>query len=121
MIYVTITPLLSITYSVETSGLEPPTPSLQSYGHPDASEAGKGLTPTPPAACSAACTSKPENSNACPPEAGNQEQGFGTATGTFDADPETPAGDQGDPLAKLAAALMDLTPADRARLAAMLG
>jgi hypothetical protein len=86
---------------------------LQSNGHHDASGADKGLTPTPSAACTCACTSEPENANAGTPDAdqqdrpaGGQEQGEGT--------------DQGDPLAKLAAALLDLTPVDRARLAAML-
>ena len=109
--------------------------------HPDASEAGKGLTPTPSPVCTRVCTSEPENPNAGTPEAGHQDQGEGVAAGTLDADPQgRPAGDQeqgegtdqggtarrssaadqGDPLAKLAAALLDLTPADRARLAAML-
>ena len=99
------------------------------------------LTSTPSAACTAACTSKPENANAGTPEAGHQDQGEGTAAATLDADPQgrptedqgqsegtdqggtarrSSAADQGDPLAKLAAALLDLTPADRARLAAML-
>jgi hypothetical protein len=44
--------------------------------------------------------------DATPPSAGDQSEG---------TDP-----DQGDPLAKLAAALLTLSPADRARLAAML-
>ncbi|MCX7424713.1 MAG: hypothetical protein NTW96_03650 [Planctomycetia bacterium] len=56
----------------------------------------QALTP-PPAACTCACTSKAENAN----------------DGTPDAY-------QGDALAKLAAALAKLSPADRARLAAML-
>jgi hypothetical protein len=85
--------------------------------------------PTPSAACTAACTSEAENANAGTPEAGHQGQGEATAAGTLDADQQDrPAGDrgqgegadQGDPLAKLAAALLALTPADRARLAAML-
>jgi hypothetical protein len=65
------------------------------------------------AACTAACTSEPENANAgrvpsgCDADQGNEGEG---AAGK-------PAA---DPLAKLAAALLDLTPADRARLAAML-
>ena len=65
----------------------------------------QGLAPTLPAACTAACTSEPENDNA------------GTADGGRDKGEGT---DQGDPLAKLAAALLTLTPADRERLAAML-
>jgi hypothetical protein len=64
---------------------------------PSVSQDSKGLTPTLPAACTSACTSEGENENA----------------GTLDAD-------QGDPLAKLAAALLTLSPADRERLVAML-
>jgi hypothetical protein len=87
------------------------------------------LTATPSPVCTRVCTSEPENANAGTPEAGHQDQGEGVAVGTLDADQESrPAGDQGqgegtdqgDPLAKLAAALLDLSPADRARLAAML-
>ena len=110
-------------------GLEPLTCTLRMQRHPDVSVASKGLTPTPSVACTNACTSKPENANAYPPEAGHKDQGEGTAAGTLDVDPETPAGDQGgtgrgssaadqdqdqgDPLTKLAAASVDLTPADQ--------
>jgi len=59
------------------------------------------VTPTLPAACTAACTSEPENAYA-----GHQEEGEGI--------------DQGDSLAAVAAALVNLSPADRERLAAML-
>ena len=79
---------------VEPTGIEPATYWLQTQGHPDASEDSKGLTSTPPAACTSACTSEAETDNA----------------GNLDA----------DPLTKLAAALLTLSPADRARLAAML-
>ena len=79
------------------------------YGQSDVSEDTQALTPTLPAACTAACTSEPENANA----------------GTLDADQgsksEGTDQDQGDPLAAIAAALVNLSPADRARLAAMLG
>jgi hypothetical protein len=65
---------------------------------------------TPPAACTSACTSEAENANA-----GNAET---------DADQgsvsEGTAGKPADPLAALAAAIANLTPADRARLVAML-
>jgi hypothetical protein len=57
----------------------------------------QGVTPTLPAACTAACTSEAETTNA----------------GNLGAD-------QGDPLAKLAAAMLTLSPADHERLAAML-
>ncbi len=82
---------------MEPTGIEPATYWLQTQGHRDVSEASKALTSTPPAACTSACTSEPENDNA----------------GTLDAD-------QGDPLVKLAATLLTLSPADRERLAAML-
>jgi hypothetical protein len=59
------------------------------------------LTPTPSLVCTSVCTSEPENDHADALDAG------------------TPA-DQDDPLAKLAAALLTLSPADRQRLAAML-
>jgi hypothetical protein len=74
----------------------------------------QGVAATPPAACTCACTSEPENAHAgrvpsgCDADhsAGDQQQGEGI--------------DQADPLAKLAAALLALSPADRERLAAML-
>lgn len=96
-------------YEVERKRLEPSTSALRTCEHPDASEASKGLATTPPAACTNACTSKGENANA----------------GTADADPAGHQGQseetfQGDPLAKLAAALATLSPADRQRLAVML-
>ena len=68
------------------------------------------LTQTPSPVCTRVCTSEPENAHAGTPDAdrsaGDPQQGEGI--------------DQGDPLAKLAAALLALSPADRARLAAML-
>jgi len=82
---------------VEPTGIEPATYWLQTQGHPDASEDSKELTSTPPAACTSACTSDAETDNA-----------------------DNLAADQGDPLTKLAAALLTLSPADRERLAAML-
>ncbi len=82
---------------MEPTGIEPATYWLQTQGHRDVSEDSKQLTSTPPAACTSACTSIAENANADKHDA-----------------------DQGDPLAKLAAALLTLSPADRARLAAML-
>jgi hypothetical protein len=64
-----------------------------------------GLTETPSGACTAACTSEPENANAGTPETHQDDKGEGTA---------------GDPLVALAAAIAGLSPGDRERLAAML-
>ncbi len=61
----------------------------------------QGFTPTPSAACTGACTSMPENDNA-----GHHDESEGT--------------DRDDPLAKLAATLLALSPADCERLAAIL-
>jgi len=81
----------------------------------------QGFTPTPSPVCTRVCTSKPENDNA--------DTCYATLAGTLPQDSDgTDAGhqdegegnDQGDPLAKLAAALLTLSPADRERLAAML-
>jgi hypothetical protein len=80
------------------------------YGHPDASSETKGLAPTPPAACTAACTSERQIENAGALDAaslGTPTQAAGTA--------------HADPLTALAGAIANLSPADRARLAAMLG
>ncbi|MGA7702563.1 MAG: hypothetical protein WCB27_23440 [Thermoguttaceae bacterium] len=62
------------------------------------------LTPTPFPVCTRVCTSEPENANDL--EAGHRDEGEGI--------------DQGDPLAVLAAAVANLSPADRERLAVML-
>jgi hypothetical protein len=78
-----------------------------------ASVENKGLAPTPSAVCTRVCTSEPENANAGTLHTDQGSEGEGTAGGSSTAD-------QADPLAKLAAALLDLMPADRARLAAML-
>jgi hypothetical protein len=94
---------------VETSGIEPPTPSLQSDRNLVVSDSDKALTSTPSAACTAACTSEAANANAGTLDTADQGAGEGTA-----------AIDQGDPLAVLAAELAKLSPADRERLAAML-
>ena len=90
---------------VETNGIEPSTPSLQSNRQSDASSEGKRLTPTPSPVCTRVCTSEPENDNAGTAD-GGRDEGEGT--------------DQGDRLDKLAAALLTLSQADRERLAAML-
>ena len=87
------------------TGLEPATSSLGSNRLTVASENPQGLTPTLPAACTAASTSEPENDNAGTAD-GGRDEGEGT--------------DQGDRLDKLAAALLTLSPAERERLAAML-
>jgi hypothetical protein len=84
-------------HQVEPTGIEPATSWLQTREPSVVSGTSKGLTTTPSAACTSACTSNPENDNADTPDAG-----------------------QSDPLAKLAAALLTLSPADRERLAEML-
>ena len=104
-------------FGVGVTGLEPVTSSLSSKGSPSADGAGKGLAATPFAVCTRVCTSEGENVNAGrsdggPGEGEGIDQG-GAARGSS-------AADQGDPLAKLVAALLTLSPADRARLAGML-
>ena len=130
---------------VERRRVELPTSALRMCEHPDASVDSKALTATPAPVCTRVCTSEPENANA---DAGDVAS-LGTlpqAAGTRNADaPDAdqqgrPAGDrqqgegidqggtaggsstaeQGDPLVKLAAALLTLSSADRERLAAML-
>ena len=88
-------------YEVGDTGLEPVTPSLSSNSRHNASEANKGLASTPAAACTSACTSDAETGRA----GGLNAKAYA---------------DQEDPLTKLAAALLTLSPADRQRLAAML-
>ncbi|MFZ1934856.1 MAG: hypothetical protein WCB27_01865 [Thermoguttaceae bacterium] len=85
---------------------------------PVVTDSSKTLTPTPSPVCTRVCTSEPENANA---DAHNT-----TSLGTSPQAPDASQGngsegiDQGDPLAKLAAALLTLSPADRAKLATML-
>jgi hypothetical protein len=64
------------------------------------------LASTPAAACTAACTSKGQNANAGALDADQGGQSEGT--------------DPADPLAALASAIANLSPADRARLVGML-
>jgi hypothetical protein len=66
------------------------------------------LTPTPSDACTSACTSEGEKAHDSPQDAGQGQ----LAEDGSDAQP--------DPLAAIAAAIGALSPADRARLAAML-
>ena len=91
---------------------------------PNASDSSKALTPTPSAACTAACTGEPENANAdalnitslgTPPQAPNALD-----TGHQGESEGTAAIDQPDPLAAIAAAIGALSPTDRTRLAKML-
>ena len=91
------------------TGLEPVTPSLSSKGTPNVSVATKALAETLADACTAACTSEAEKASA----------------GPLDADPaghqnQDEKAEAGDPLAKLADALLALDATDRERLAAML-
>ncbi len=97
---------------MEPTGIEPATSWLQTRKRPDATGETKALTPTPSAVCTRVCTSEAENANA---DAGRDAQ-----AGAADQGNKGEGIDQGDPLAKLAADLAKLSPADRARLAAML-
>ncbi len=102
------------------------------------------VTSTPPAACTAACTSEGEIANACAPDAdqverdgvlagdraepaeataadqGDRDQGL--TDDRSDRGDQNPgaAGGQADPLVVLAAAIAGLSPGDRARLAGLL-
>jgi len=96
---------------VETSGIEPPTPGLQSRCPTDTSGNQQQLTASTSPACTAACTRKPEIAHETTGE-GDVDQA------TNDAEPTT--GEGADTLAVLAAALVGLSAADRAKLAAML-
>ena len=94
-------------------GVEPATPfgapHFQCVRVASEGETLQRLTPTPSLVCTRVCTSEAENANA------------GTRTLTRPRGLATSEGiHQGDPLAGLAAAIADLTPADRERLAAML-
>jgi hypothetical protein len=100
------------------TGLEPATSSLGSYNAPAASGSSKELTATPSDACTTACTSEAENANAGTLDADQGDEGEGIDQGGTAGGSST--ADQGDPLAVLAAAVANLSPADRERLAAML-
>jgi hypothetical protein len=115
---------------VERRRVELPTSALRMCEHPIASDSSKALTPTPPAACTSACTSAGKNTNADgpnhipldtspqaadAPDTGHQGQCKGIDQGRGSS-----TADQTDPLAKLADALLTLSPADRELLAAML-
>jgi hypothetical protein len=81
------------------------------------------VTSTVSAACTAACTSEGENANAG--AAGAASLGAPPdAAGNLDTDQgdegEATADKPADPLAALAATLLTLSPADRARLATLL-
>jgi len=86
-------------------GSNPQPPDRQSPGDGLQTPNSQDITPTLPTACTSAWTSKPKTDNAGTAD-GHQDEGEGT--------------DQGDPLAKLAAVLLTLSPADRERLAVML-
>ena len=95
-------------WAVEGSNLRPPACRATARM---VSETRPKLTPTPSPVCTTACTSEAENENAdaleVPPP--------GTPSQAPDADQgnEGKGIDQGDSLAKLAAALLTLSPADR--------
>jgi hypothetical protein len=92
-------------------------------GSPSEGVTNQEVASTPSDACTAACTSEAENANAGTAETAS----LGTppdAAGPLDTDQgskgEGAADKPADPLAGLAAAIANLTPADRARLGAML-
>jgi len=89
---------------VDRRRVELPTSALRMCDDVVLSEADKALASTDSAACTAACTSDAENANADPTDADQGQQAEVVA----------------DPLTKLAAALLTLSPADRERLAGML-
>lgn len=80
----------------------PNTPSLQ------------GVTSIESNACTAACTSEPETDQGAPPYVA------GTSTVSRMSCTSNQKVDESDPVAKIAAALIGMSPADRARLAALL-
>jgi hypothetical protein len=107
--------------NVEPTGIEPATSWMQTSTASVTSEDTKALAPSDPAACTAACTSEPKNANADAleddsPGAAPQAAGEPNVNGS-DAGETV---DEGNALATLAAALLSLTPTDRARLAKML-
>ena len=81
-------------HTVERRRVELPTSALRTCESPVVTDSSKALTPTLFPVCTKVCTSEPESDNAGTPDA--------------------------DPLAKLAVALLTLSPADRERLAALL-
>jgi len=109
---------------VERRRVELPTSALRTSEHPDASEGNKELASTPPAACTAACTSEGKNVNADAPQGGSPAA-LPQAAEPLNAKPgsegEGTASEAPDPLAALAAAIANLSAADRERLVAMLG
>jgi hypothetical protein len=81
----------------------------------------QGLTPTASPVCTRVCTSEPETDNAGTFDANQGDQGDkGEGIDQAKTAPGAPSADQGDPLAKLADALRNLSPDERTRLAIML-
>ena len=85
----------------------------------------QALTPTPSDACTAACTSEPENVNTDTSKTGQAEAPSPPAdqpaqAAAFAHRSKAEGIDQGDPLDKLAGALLALSPADREKLTVML-
>jgi hypothetical protein len=97
---------------------------LSSNGTHDVSDNQQALAPTPFPVCTRVCTSEPENANANALEAASLDTPPQAAdvlgTGHHAESEGTADTDQGNPLAKLAAALLTLSPADRERLATWL-
>jgi hypothetical protein len=102
---------------VEPTGNDPATSWMQTRESTDVSADSKALTPTSFPVCTSVCTSEGENANAGTADA---DKGEGEGIDQGGADRGSSDVDQGDPLAALAAAVANLSPADRERLAAML-
>ncbi len=120
-----LTTVVNVLLRVETSGLEPPTPSLQSNRNLVVGNSSKALTSTPSAACTCACTSEAQNANTFRPQARVAESSLPAANQSDQAaasvnQVEYEGVNQGDLLASLAAVIAQLSSADRQRIAAML-
>ena len=88
---------------VERKGVEPSTSALRTQECDDVNGTGKELTATPPPVCTNVCTREGGNANAIDDDQLKKDGGA-----------------VADPIAAIAAMLMSLSPADRARLAAKL-
>ena len=100
---------------MERKGVEPSTFALRTRTPTDTTGNPQELTATPSPACTAACTSEAENEHETTGEVDVDQAVNDTGPG---GRPTT--GEGADTLAVLAAALVNLSAADRAKLAAML-
>ena len=116
---------------MEPKGIEPSTSWLQTRESTDTSGDGKALTPTPSPVCTRVCTSEPENANTDPADTAllatsqadvesHEAPRLNPQSVSANRDGNGEGIDQADTLGALAAVLLALSPADRAKLAAML-